>query len=138
MSVRNIIGLYLGQDLPHRLAFECGQRFLEVVDGTSQLSKRTKVRTEKVRKMKQEKPPPPKSKRRWTLEEDKALMDLVLKKNSGGYKKIEDLDNRPMKSRAKQMIPWETFAQQFENRGANDLRDHWQVSLKIMIKMGVL
>ena len=72
------------------------------------------------------------------MEEDKALMDLVLKKNSGGYKKIEDLDNRPMNSRAKQMIPWETFAQQFENRGANDLRDHWQVSLKIMIKMGVV
>ena len=58
LSVRNIVGLYLGQDLPYRLAFECGQRFLEVVDGTSQLSKRTKVRTEKVKKLKQEKPPP--------------------------------------------------------------------------------
>ena len=46
LSVRNIVGLYLGQDLPYRLAFECGQRFLEVVDGTSQLSKRTKARTE--------------------------------------------------------------------------------------------
>ena len=138
LSVRNIVGLYLGQDLPQRLAFECGQRFLEVVDGTSQLSKRTKVRTEKVRKLKEEKPPPPKSRRKWTLEEDKALMDLVLKKKSGGYKKIADLDNRPLGSRAEQRIPWETFSQEFENRGANDLRDHWQVSLKTMIKMGVL
>ena len=137
LSVRNIVGLYLGQDLPYRLAFECGQRFLEVVDGTSQLSKRTKVRTEKVRKMKEEKPPPPKSRRKWTVEEDKALMDLVLKKNSGGYKKIEDLDNRPMGSRAEQKIPWETFSRQFENKGANDLSDHWQVNLKIMIKIGV-
>ena len=75
--------------------------------------------------------------RRWTLEEDKALMDLVLKKNGGGYKKIEDLDNRPLGSRTEQKIPWETFSEQFDNRGANDLRDHWQVSLKIMIKMSV-
>ena len=72
------------------------------------------------------------------MEEDKALMDLVLKKKSGGYKKIADLDKRPLGSRAEQKIPWETFSQQFENRGANDLRDHWQVSLKTMIKMGVL
>ena len=64
-------------------------------------------------------------------------MDLVLKKKSGGYKKIGDLDNRPMGSRAEQKIPWETFSEEFDNRGANDLRDHWQVSLKIMIKMGV-
>ena len=111
--------------MPHRLAFECGQRFLEVVDGTSQLSKRTKVRAEKVRKLKEEKPPPPKSRRRWTLEEDKALMDLVLKKKSGGYEKIEDRDNRLMGSRAEQKIPWETFSREFENRGANDLSDHW-------------
>ena len=42
-----------------------------------------------------------------------------------------------MASRAEQKIPWETFSQEFENRGANDLRDHWQVNLKIMIKIGV-
>ena len=71
------------------------------------------------------------------MEEDKALMDLVLKKKSGGYEKIEDRDNRLMGSRAEQKIPWETLSQQFENTGVNDLRDHWQVSLKIMIKMGV-
>ena len=71
------------------------------------------------------------------MEEDKALMDLVLKKKSGGYKKIEDLDERPMGSRAEQKIPWETFSRQFENKGANDLSDHWQVNLKIMIKIGV-
>ena len=71
------------------------------------------------------------------MEEDAALMDLVLKKKSGGYKKIEDLDNRPMGSRAEQKIPWDTFSQEFENRGANDLREHWHVNLKIIIKMAV-
>ena len=57
-------------------------------------------RGQRVRKLKQEKPPPAKMRRRWTLEEDKALKDLVLKKKSGGYKKIEDRDNRLMGSRA--------------------------------------
>ena len=62
---------------------------------------------------------------RYKLKTDKALMDLVLKKKSGGYEKIEDRDNRLMGSRAEQKIPWETFSREFENRGANDLSDHW-------------
>ena len=87
-SARNIVGLYLGMDLPHRTAFECSQRFVQLVKGVSVLNKKDKelalarakeIKTKKVKTM-------------FTQEEDKLLVELVLRKKSGNFKTVDETD----------------------------------------------
>ena len=133
-SARNVVGLYLGMDLPHRTAFECSQRLVHLLKGFSVLSKNDKKKSEARKKIKQEKSTPRKQKIMWSHEDDKTLMELVLKKSSGGYKTVEKVDGRPEGSRAVLKIPWEMFSKEFVNRRWFDLRDRWQVHLKPVLQ----
>ena len=133
-SARNVVGLYLGMDLPHRTAFECSQRLVQLVKGVSVLSKKDKELSEARAKVKQENPTPRKQKMMWTHDEDRTLMELVLRKKSGGYKTVEKADGRPEGSRKVLKIPWETLSKEFENRRWGDLRDRWQVHLKPVLQ----
>ena len=129
-SARNVVGLYLGMDLPHRTAFECSQRLVHLLKGVSVLSKQTQQVSKELEKMKQENPTQRKRKQLWTQEEDKTLMELVLRKKSGGYKTVEQAGGRPEGSQSVLKIPWEKLSKEFENRRWGDLRDRWQVHLK--------
>ena len=129
-SARNVVGLYLGMDLPHRTGFECSQRLVHLFTGVSVLSKKDKEQSQVLAKTKQENPTPRKIKTMWTQEEDRTLMELVLRRKSGGYKTVEKADGRREGSKAILKIPWETLSQEFENRRWGDLRDRWQVHLK--------
>ena len=133
-SARNVVGLYLGMDLPHRTAFECSQRLVHLLKGFSVLSKKDKERSKELAKVKQENPTPRKSKTMWTHEEDRTLMELVLRKKSGGYKTVEKADGRPEGSKSVLKIPWEMLSKEFENRRWGDLRDRWQVHLKPVLQ----
>ena len=133
-SARNIVGLYLGMDLPHRTAFECSQRLVQLVKGVSVLSKRDKELSEARANVKQENATPRKQKMMWTEDEDMILMELVLRNNSGGYKTVEKADVRPEGSRGTLKIPWETLSKEFDNRRWGDLRDRWQIHLKPVLQ----
>ena len=72
MKVRNIIGLYVGQDLPHKLAYYNYDRLITLVlHDSPRLWK--KNYTLDPNKMKD------KNKKRWTLKEDVALLESVIK-----------------------------------------------------------
>merc|ERR1711936_1397089 len=75
-SARNVVGLYLGMDLPHRTGFECSQRLVHLLKGVSVLSKRDKEQSNLLAKVKLENPTPRKLKTMWTQEEDRTLLEL--------------------------------------------------------------
>ena len=129
-SARNIVGLYLGMDLPHRTAFECSQRFVQLVKGVSVLNKKDKelalarakeIKTKKVKTM-------------FTQEEDKLLVELVLRKKSGNFKTVDETDQRVKGSTAELRIPWVTMSKEFVDRKWTRLRDRWQVYLKPVLE----
>ena len=133
-SARNIVGLYLGMDLPHRTAFECSQRLVQLVKGVSVLNKRDKELSMARVKVKQENSTPRKVKTMWTEDEDMLLVKLVLQRKSGNYKTVDKTDHRPQDSKAELRIPWVTMSEQFENRKWTCLRDRWQVHLKPVLE----
>ena len=137
-SARNVVGLYLGMDLPHRTGFECSQRLVHLLKGVSVLSKRDKEQSQLLARVKQENPTPRKIKTMWSQDDDRTLVELVLKKKSGGYKTVEKADGRREGSKAVLKIPWERLSNEFENRRGVDLRDRWQVHLKpVLLQPGL-
>ena len=129
-SARNIVGLYLGMDLPHRTAFECSQRFVQLVKGVSVLNKKDKelalARAKEIKTKKQ--------KTMFTQEEDKLLVELVLRKKSGNFKTVDETDQRPKGSSAELRIPWVTMSKEFVDRKWTRLRDRWQIYLKPVLE----
>ena len=72
MKVRNIIGLYVGQDLPHKLAYHNYDRLITLVlHDSPRLWK--KNYTLDPNKMKD------RNKKRWALKEDVDLLESVIK-----------------------------------------------------------
>ena len=129
-TARNVVGLYLGIELPHRTAYECSQRLVHLVKGVSVLSKGNQAQSAEKRKAKEEHSTPRKQKMMWTHNEDRNLIELVLRKKTGGFKTVEEVDSRPEGSKSVLKIPWEKFSEEFEDRRWSDLRDRWQNHLK--------
>ena len=72
MKVRNIIGLYVGQDLPHKLAYYNYDRLITLVLHDSPRLWKINYTLDPY-KMKD------RNKKRWTLKEDVALLESVIK-----------------------------------------------------------
>jgi len=129
-ATRNIIGLYVGQDLPNRTAHCVTQRLIFLMTGSSLVNnyntkKKEVVKTEgPVFKTKQ-------MPRYWSLEEDETLIEKVLqKKNSDGYVAVEALKESE--------VDWDEVAQSFVEYGRTRqlVRERWVRTVKVMLLEG--
>jgi hypothetical protein len=129
-SARNILGLYIGQDLPHRLAFESCQRLVELVTGDSILRRRGAV-FEVQRRELLDNPRPRRPTRTWSLEEDAMVMEAALRREGGDgfvtasevgvdrfsgarvrpadHELVEELDGRRLRDIWERWRRWESY-----------------------------
>jgi len=141
IGVRNIVGLYVGQDMPHKLAAVHCLRLIKLVLGASNLFRNYKegVVVETVtsdsqpqQEQNQDDLQTDEDERRpssqvakagktrkvvnkWTMEEDQTLMDLVLGRD--GVTMVQNVD--PM------MVDWDGISEQFPGRRTQYVREHW-------------
>lgn len=131
-ATRNIVGLYVGQDLPNRIAHIVTQRLVFLLTGTSLFNNyqtKSPVKTANtpegpVYKTKQKL-------RYWTVDEDKILIETVLKDKSGrGFIPVEQLRDKE--------INWEEVAEYFVEFGRTRqlVRERWARTVKIMLLEG--
>jgi len=129
-ATRNIIGLYVGQDLPNRTAHCVTQRLIFLMTGSSLVNdyntkKKMEVKTEgPVYKTKQ-KP------RYWSINEDEVLIEKVLQnKNGSGYVAVEALRESE--------VNWDEVAESFEEYGRTRqlVRERWTRTVKVMLLEG--
>ena len=86
MKVRNIIGLYVGQDLPHKLAYHNYDRLITLVlHDSPRLWK--KNYTLDPNKMKD------RNKKRWALKEDVDLLESVIKTQKKIVSSVEGIED---------------------------------------------
>ena len=111
IGVRNIIGLYVGQDIPHKIAFTHYDRLIKLVLEKSMRANYVPVVEKKARRSP-----------RWTMKEDKSMIKQVLL-STPSVEKISDLNS--------QTINWDEIAasKQVPDRTAKMLREHWQRSV---------
>ena len=114
LKVRNIIGLYVGQDLPHKLAYYNYDRLITLVlDESPRLWKINY--TLDPYKMKD------RNKKRWTLEEDLDLLESVIKTQKKIVTSVEGIED--------DRVDWSSLAEQknrFGDRSRQNLREHWK------------
>ena len=114
MKVRNIIGLYVGQDLPHKLAYYNYDRLITLVlHDSPRLWK--KNYTLDPNKMKD------RNKKRWTLKEDVALLESVIKTQKKIVSSVEGIED--------DHVDWSSLAKhknRFGERSTQNLREHWK------------
>jgi len=129
-ATRNIVGLYVGQDLPNRLAHSVSQRLLFLMTGNSILNnyqhKLVEKRKEGVEyKIRQQH-------RGWTVDEDELLIRSVLKSNikKKKYTPVEQLDEKE--------INWEEVSQSLKEYGRTPqlVRERWSRTVKVMLLEG--
>ena len=121
LTSRNIVGLYVGQDLPHRAAYELSQRLLDKLSGKSirtSYKARIGLKRAAAAEAGQSEPEPRLMPKRWSLEEDFSLMELVLKQPLGVYRTVAELIE-------KRDVDWEVVKEDFPNRKWNLVRDRW-------------
>lgn len=82
-SARNLVGLYVGQDLGHRAACHVTARLLELLAP----AKKQEVLVKQEQEGLSRRAPT----QRWDLEEDKLLMDLVLREGAEGCRRVEQV-----------------------------------------------
>jgi len=111
LGARNILGLYIGQDIPNKLAFTNYNRLLKLVLNTSLLTKYVPVKKNKKRVSS-----------RWTSKENKKLIKYVVQSQSQ-VRNIEDIPQ--------QEVDWDgmTKSNYFGQRTGTQLREHWQRSI---------
>jgi len=140
IGIRNIVGLFIGQDIPHKIAAVNCMRFIKLVLGGSYLfPSREKLISSDIDKItttheeqshddlimederdeasKNSDDVKPRKKRRvqnWTCEEDRFLVDWIV--GGDGGTRVEDVDT--MK------VDWEGVADALE-RGVQNVREHW-------------
>ena len=113
MRLRNIIGLFVGQDIPDKLAFHNYDRLLYLVLSRSQSyvwRRNSEVDPERMKN---------RSAVRWTLEEDLELLQEVISAqvNIDNVADIEIMH-----------VDWDKFCeeQRFRGRSRQNIREHWQ------------
>eukprot|EP00090_Calanus_glacialis_P017672 TRINITY_DN27452_c0_g1_i1.p1 TRINITY_DN27452_c0_g1~~TRINITY_DN27452_c0_g1_i1.p1 ORF type:complete len:1070 (-),score=344.13 TRINITY_DN27452_c0_g1_i1:73-3246(-) len=139
IGVRNIVGLFVGQDMPHKIAAVNCLRLIKLVLGASNLFRDYKQEvvgeTETSDSQPQEEQthddletneeetvpcsrvakPVKTSVNRWTMEEDQTLMDLVIGRD--GVTRVENVDLM--------MVDWAGISEQFPGRRTQYVREHW-------------
>ena len=114
MKVRNIIGLYVGQDLPHKLAYHNYDRLITLVlHDSPRLWK--KNYTLDPNKMKD------RNKKRWALKEDVDLLESVIKTQKKIVTSVEGIED--------DHVDWSSLAEQktrYGDRSRQNLREHWK------------
>jgi len=124
IGIRNIVGLFIGQDIPQKLAAVHCLRLIKLVLGKSYLFRHSSAEITTPSEGSSHRIPPTnkdvvpckakaKSVKKWTLEEDKVLVDLVTEE---GVLRVEDVD--PMK------VDWAGIAGEFD-RKLQYVREHW-------------
>ena len=114
MKVRNIIGLYVGQDLPHKLAYYNYDRLITLVLHDSPRLWKMNYTLDPY-KMKD------RNKKRWTLEEDLDLLESVIKTQKKIVSSVEGIED--------DHVDWSSLAEQktrYGDRSRQNLREHWK------------
>jgi len=122
-SVRNIVGLYVGQDLQRRLAYSICQRLVFLRLGFNMKN------THRLKKQESEGTPKLKGKIKfWSLDEDKLLVEMVLQNRSG-------TGIMPVEKCVEQEVDWDKIVEKFEEYGRTKrlLRERWNRKLKVML-----
>jgi len=129
-ATRNIVGLYLGQDLDNRIAHIICQRLIYLLTGVSlenihskyaEIKKHKESMEGTVYKVKQKA-------RGWTLDEDKVLVKMVLKhRDDNGCMKVEQC--------VEKNVDWDPIAEYFKEFGRTRqlVRERWNRSVKMML-----
>jgi len=127
-ATRNIVGLYVGQDLPNRLAHTVTQRLIFLLTGTSidnsYQHKLKQKRQQGVKLIKQQH-------REWKMEEDKILIRSVLKdQHKQGYKSIKDVHEKN--------VDWAVVAEPLTEYGRTQqlVRERWLRTVKVTLMEG--
>ena len=128
-ATRNIVGLFIGKDLPNRLAHEVTQRLIYLVTGTSlkntyqyNLNEKRKQGMEFHIKQKH---------REWSLDEDEILIKNVLKdKFSSKFIPIKEVND--------QDIQWVVVSENLVEYGRTPqlVRERWLRTVKVILMEG--
>jgi len=128
-ATRNIVGLFIGKDLPNRLAHEVTQRLIYLVTGTSlkntyqyNLNEKRKQGMEFHIKQKH---------REWSLDEDEILIKNVLKdKFSSKFIPIKEVND--------QDIDWVVVSENLVEYGRTPqlVRERWLRTVKVILMEG--
>jgi len=121
-STRNIVGLYVGQDLQRRLAYSICQRLVFLALGSNIKNKYREKRESEGQQKLRGKP------KFWSLDEDQELLEMVLRSRSG--KGII-----PVEQCVEDKVDWDTIGEKFEEYGRTKklVRERWNRKLKVML-----
>jgi len=129
-ATRNIVGLFLGQDLKNRIAHTVCQRMIYLITGVSLENIHYKYK--EIRKQKETSEGPvfkvKQKAKRWTLDDDKILVKMVLKQRDGkGYMRVEHC--------VEKNVDWDPIAEYFKEFGRTRqlVRERWNRSVKMML-----
>jgi len=128
-ATRNIVGLFLGRDLPDRLAHEVTQRYIFLATGTS-LDNKYKYNLEVKRKQGVEFHIKQKN-REWSMDEDGILIKNILKdKFSHKYIPVKQVDEKN--------IDWVGVSETLTEYGRTPqlVRERWLRTVKVILLEG--
>merc|ERR1719508_227233 len=126
-TTRNIVGLYVGQDIQNRIAHVITQRLIFLLTGSSltnpYLDNKKKEETVVGLQYKTKQP-----KKCWSLDEDKILVEMVLRNRIGqGFVPIEHV--------VESNVDWDSIGEYFKEFGRpkQTVRERWNRTVKVML-----
>merc|ERR1719508_111496 len=126
-TTRNIVGLYVGQDLQNRIAHVITQRLIFLLTGSSltnpYLENKKKEDTIVGLQYKTKQP-----KKCWSLDEDKILVEMVLRNRIGqGFVPVEHV--------VESNVDWDNIGEYFKEFGRTKqtVRERWNRTVKVML-----
>merc|ERR1719508_49855 len=127
-ATRNIVGLYVGQDLENRIAHVITQRLIFLLTGSSLTNpymdhKKKKEETIVGLQYKTKQP-----KKCWSLDEDKVLVEMVLRNRIGqGFVPVEHV--------VESNVDWDSIGDYFKEFGRTKqtVRERWNRTVKVML-----
>merc|ERR1712059_160632 len=139
LEARNILGLWVGQDIPHMIASDHCQRLVVMIK--KELKAKVQMELSTVQEdqaqvqVEEAKVQEDKSVNflRWTEDQDRHLMELVLMNDveegkSNSYKSLSELSELdPME------MDWEGISLEFPGRNPRAVREHWKRTLQPLL-----
>jgi len=126
-ATRNIVGLYVGQDLQNRIAHVITQRLIFLLTGSSltnpYLDNKKKEETIVGLQYKTKQP-----RKCWSLDEDKVLVEMVLRNRIGqGIVPVEHV--------VESNVDWDSIGDYFKEFGRTKqtVRERWNRTVKVML-----
>merc|ERR1719508_726808 len=126
-TTRNIVGLYVGQDLQNRIAHVITQRLIFLLTGSSltnpYLDNKKKEAMLVGPQYKTRQP-----RKCWSLDEDKVLVEMVLRNRNGqGFVPVEHV--------VESNVDWDNIGEYFKEFGRTKqtVRERWNRTVKVML-----